>query len=119
VIGIFSQAQLAQALRAAAAGKTIHGRSVLIRELRTPDDAAGCEAVIMAGDAGDDGTLKALREKSILTIGDAENFTDAGGIIRFFIEDNKERFEVNTLAAERAHLEISSKLLKLAKIVRK
>jgi hypothetical protein len=51
-----------------------------------------------------------------LTISEIEGFTQSGGIINFYIEESKIRFEINVGAAEKAGLKISSKLLKLAKI---
>lgn len=54
--------------------------------------------------------------KPILTVGEAEDFVRRGGIINFFIHEGKVRFEINKKAAEASSLEISSQLLKLAKI---
>jgi hypothetical protein len=58
-----------------------------------------------------------VRGKSILTVGETEMFTRQGGIINFITVDNKVRYEINLDAARRADLDISSKLLRLAKIV--
>ena len=51
-------------------------------------------------------------------MGETKGFAAQGGIINMTIEENKVHFEVNQLAAERAGLKISSKLLSLAKIVK-
>jgi hypothetical protein len=61
--------------------------------------------------------LAALKGRSILTVGDMEDFAQDGGIIRFITENNRIRFRINVEAAEAAHLVISSKLLRLAEIV--
>ena len=61
--------------------------------------------------------LEALKDTHVLIIGDTEGFAEMGGIINFTIVEKKVRFEINIDAAERAGLRISSKLLKLAKIV--
>jgi hypothetical protein len=61
--------------------------------------------------------LKQVSGPGVLTIGDAEGFSGLGGIITFYREGNKLRFEINTDAAQRAGLKLSSQLLKLAKIV--
>lgn len=61
--------------------------------------------------------LNLIKDKSILTVGDTENFLESGGIINFLMEDNKVCFEINKTAAERAKLKIRSKLLRLAKRV--
>ncbi len=49
---------------------------------------------------------------------DALKIIRFGGIINFFTEHNKIRFEINVGAAERAGLSISSRLLNLARIIR-
>ncbi len=64
------------------------------------------------------GLLAHLKANPVLTVGDIENFTKAGGVIAFTLEDNRVRFAINVDAAQRAGLKISSKLLSLARIVR-
>ena len=49
-------------------------------------------------------------------MGETNGFEALGGIIDFIVEGNKIHIEVNLLAAERAGLKISSKLLSIAKI---
>lgn len=58
--------------------------------------------------------LQRLRTAPVLTIGETDNFISDGGIIRFHLEQNKVRFDVNLAAADQAHLRISSRLLLLA-----
>jgi len=53
----------------------------------------------------------------ILTVGETPGFAERGGVIRFTLEDNRVRFEVNVDAAHQADLNISSRLLTLAKII--
>jgi hypothetical protein len=62
--------------------------------------------------------VNTLKGASILLIGDTDGFAQQNIIINFYLEENKVRFEINTDAAKLARLKISSKLLKLAKIVR-
>ena len=62
--------------------------------------------------------LEILKDSSVLTVGEMEQFAQRGGIINFTLREGKVQFEINVDAAERAELKISSKLLKLAKIVR-
>jgi hypothetical protein len=58
-----------------------------------------------------------VRGLPILTVGEAPGFAEHGGVIRFVLEDNRVRFEVNVAAAHQADLTISSRLLTLARIV--
>ena len=53
----------------------------------------------------------------VLTIGEMPGFARHGGIINLTLEDSKVRFEVNVEAAKEAELNISSRLLALAKII--
>lgn len=59
-------------------------------------------------------TVKGL---PILTVGDTPGFAERGGMIGLTLEDNRVRFEVNVDAAHEGNLNISSRLLTLAKIV--
>jgi hypothetical protein len=62
--------------------------------------------------------LGIARERNILTIGEIEGFTQMGGVINFFEEQNRLRFKVNIDAAKRAGLTMSSQLLGSAQIYR-
>ena len=46
-----------------------------------------------------------------------DDFLRQGGIIRFSMEERKVRFDVNQEAAEKAHLNVSARLLLLARSV--
>ena len=59
--------------------------------------------------------INSVRDHNVLTVGEMKGFLESGGIINCFVEENKICFEINTTAAERAKLEIRSKLLRLAK----
>jgi hypothetical protein len=57
----------------------------------------------------------AVKNTGVLTVGKLDRFTQSGGMINFFIEDKKVRFEINDEQARRAGLKISAKLLNLAR----
>ena len=46
-----------------------------------------------------------------------ERFLAQGGMIRLFLDSNRVRFSINQVAAETAQLQISSRLLRLAREV--
>jgi hypothetical protein len=52
-------------------------------------------------------------------VSDADRFAERGGMIRFVTDRNRIRLQLNLTAAEAAHLTISSKLLRVAEIVRR
>jgi hypothetical protein len=61
--------------------------------------------------------IEIVNNAAVLTVADADGFIEAGGIINFFTEDNKIRFDINQAAAEKTGLKIRSQLLRLAKRV--
>ncbi len=61
--------------------------------------------------------LDTLKNTGILTIGDMPGFAEECGAINFYLQGGKVRFEVNVEVAHREKLKISSKLLRLARIV--
>jgi YfiR/HmsC-like len=64
-----------------------------------------------------DEIVQAVKGLPILMVGETPGFAERGGIIRFTLEDNRVRFEINVDAAHQADLNISSRLLTLAKII--
>lgn len=59
-----------------------------------------------------------IKNKPILTIGESPSFAKNEGIINFYKKNNKLRFEINRIRAQYSNLKISSRLLKLGKIIR-
>jgi hypothetical protein len=99
--------------------RTVGSHPVKVLTLKTTDKLTVCHMVFIPvtekGQA--DKIVRNLKGSSTLTIGETEGFAVLGGIINLTVEGNKVHFEVNQLAAERAGLKISSKLLSLATIV--
>lgn len=99
--------------------KTINGRHIAVKHFDNPEDISGCDLLFVSHTDSEEiqRALEQTDTKPILTIGDAEGFAKAGGMIGFIEQQSKIRFEINRKAAARAGLAISSKLLKLAVIV--
>jgi hypothetical protein len=120
VVAVVGQDPFGGELDAAVRGKTVRGRAIEVHRHAKAADAGPCHLLFLANDQA--GTLpqllRRLEEPLPLTVGETEDFTRIGGAIRFFIEGNKVRFEMNADAVARTRVRISSKLLSLAKIVR-
>jgi hypothetical protein len=101
------------------AGKQIGSRILRIRHMRPLQDTRGCNVLFISKSEGNriPSLLANLQSAPVLTVGDADGFLGAGGMIRLFLDGNKVRFEINRQAAESARLRISSQLLLLAKNV--
>ena len=100
-------------------GKTTQGRPLAVRRVRSSSDAAGCHLVFISRETWR--TLRelprTLRSAGRLTVGESEEFAQAGGVIGFVIRDEAVRFVVNAEARDRAGLRISSRMLSLAAAV--
>ncbi len=119
VVG-FLGADAFEAARAAGIEKKRVGeRPVEIRRVSGASEASLCHIVFLSHGDGTrpESLLEATRESSVLTVGEIEGFAQKGGIINFYREGKKVRFEINTGAAQQAGFRISSRLLRLAKIV--
>jgi hypothetical protein len=90
-----------------------------VRTLKANDKLSACQIVFVPAPEKqqEDRIVSGLKGISTLTVGESEGFAVLGGIINFTVDANKVHFEVNRLAAERAGLKLSSRLLSIAKIV--
>jgi len=99
-------------------GKTVNGRPVVVKHFASPDEMGPCQVLFVPG--AQDDSLSALFQKlgnsAVLTVGESDKFIGAGGGIRFFIEENRMRFEIDLTATDAARLKLSAKLIKLAKV---
>jgi len=104
---------------AAIEGKQVQGRELRVRRGVKPDEMKACHVLFVPeGEArGVAELLRAVGALPVLTIGEPEGFAAAGGGIGFVNRDERVQFEINPAAMERAHLQVSSQLLRLATIV--
>lgn len=101
-------------------GKSVKGKSIVIRQVANQREIQGCHVLFISPSEKDRyrPILESLRNDSILTVSEISGFARDGGVINFFAEGNRLRFEISPAAAERARLTVSSQLLRLAKVVR-
>ena len=106
-------------LEAVVSEKLIGTRPLRVVHLKQGQDTQACHLLFVASGERTRVPLLLARLKGapILTVGDTEDFVKQGGIIGFFLEGKKVRFEINLDASQRAGLKISSRLLLLAKSV--
>jgi len=98
-------------------GNTVNGHRIVIRRLRAGDYLKACQILFVSSSERNrlGKILESVKGGSVLTIGELPQFNQAGGIIKFVIQEDKVRFEINTGAAGQARLKISSKLLALSR----
>jgi hypothetical protein len=121
VIGVLGKCPISAELEDTVKNRKINGREVIVRTVDTPAAAKSTHLLFVA--ATEDGRLDAwmpdLVSAGVFTIGESEQFGKSGGIIKFVLEGDKLRFEINMDAADQAGLKISAQLQKLAKAVRR
>jgi hypothetical protein len=95
-------------------GKAVHSHTLVIRRLNSLAMVDDCHLVYIGEDTTTTDILLLVRKLPVLTVSDAADFIEQGGIIQFKLVQSKVRFRINIDAANSAGLRISSKLLSLA-----
>lgn len=99
--------------------KTIDNRPVAIQRFKNIAQARQCHMIFVSQSESFHlaEIIQHLRGECVLLVGESDGFAEAGGVIEFAIEENHVHFVINTDAAGRAGLKVSSKLLSLARVV--
>jgi hypothetical protein len=115
VIGVIGSPEMAEALRQVAGREPVRGHPLEIRAVTSP--AAFDGQILYAGAGARPEEVAALGgRKGLLLVGELPPAA-AGTIIRFYLMDRTVRFEVSLAQARRAGLTLSSRLLKVARVV--
>ncbi|MGD2082430.1 MAG: YfiR family protein [Chromatiales bacterium] len=111
--------ELTAPLRSVARHVRFAGSRPLVRELDRGELPTGCALLFIPGSrSGElDEILRPIRERAILTVGDTPGFAERGVQINLFQEGDKVGFEINRAAAARAGLDLSFRLLEMARLV--
>lgn len=115
-ICVIGDRRFAEAVDAVIAGESAYGQPLVRTEPESAEAARSCQ-ILFIGNAMEGGRrmLVSVRDLPVLTVGESPTFFMDGGAIRFVAEKDRLRFDVNVPAAQRAGLEISSKLLRVAR----
>lgn len=118
---VLGQDPFGPVLDAALKGETIGTAPMAAKRISGPEEAAGCRILFIsfAKESQLNAILKALGTESVLTVSDTAGFARRGGMIEFVLQGNRVRFEINLTAAQRAGLNLSSELLRVAVAVRR
>jgi len=120
VIGILGTDATSDALERLAFGKSVDGREIVVRRLNTESNFSACQVIFIGASERNQAAalIERIRGSSVLTVGESDGFGQHGGIVNLMLDEGRIHLEVNPNAAQRAHLQISSRLLSLATIVR-
>jgi hypothetical protein len=118
-ICILGRDPMGSSLDALAANTTVGNLPVHVNHSPDVTSAKSCAIVFISSSEGDRlrEDLAILGNTDILTVSDASDFLQHGGMIQFVLISNHVRFAVNLDAVNRAHLVLSSELLRVASSV--
>lgn len=117
-LGVIGDQAVSDAIAEALKGKRVHDRALVVRHLVEPKIAADCQILYVdRGAASRADLMEQLQGPGVLTVGEAGGFAQKGGILGLTLDQSMVQFEVNIAAAQRAGLVISSKILRLGRVV--
>ncbi len=119
-ICVFYDAEFEQLLQKIFTGKTVSDKPVMVHTAREMPPSTRCDIVFVGAEVRRDDVqtgMQGMAEQPILTVGESTDFTRDGGAIRFMQVDGKLRFEIDLGNTQRTGLKISSKLLRVAKVI--
>jgi YfiR/HmsC-like len=118
VIGVTGDDAIAAAMKALPM-RTAAGRPIQMQALDESQNPRQCQILFIssANQRSIAATLAQVEDAPVLTVGEHEQFTRLGGIIRLFDDSGHLRFEIDAAHASRVRLKISSRVLNLARIV--
>jgi hypothetical protein len=119
VICIVGENPFGDALDQTIEGEMIDQRKLIVRHTGESENLHTCHLLFVSrsekAHLGD--VLRAVGHSApVLTVSDIEGFVAGGGMIGFFLERNRVRFEIDPSRAQRHGLKLSSQLLGLGRI---
>ncbi|MBK7997875.1 MAG: YfiR family protein [Verrucomicrobia bacterium] len=120
VIGIVGKDPFEQFLVKAVEARARGGRPLKLKHVGTDAEMKECHILFVA--SSERRRLKELKTRwkgaPFLTVGEADEFLDNGGIINFVLKGQLVRFEISLESAKAAGLKLDAKLLSVADSVR-
>ncbi|MBI1750757.1 MAG: YfiR family protein [Acidobacteria bacterium] len=119
VICVTGRNPFGNALTPAGFGKAVNGRPLQIWETRDIRELRGCHILFISPSEKKRMTaiLESVKGAPVVTVSEADTFTQMGGMIHFLSSDDQVRFEINQDVGQHAGIKFSSKLLSVAQAV--
>jgi hypothetical protein len=116
VIGVMGGGAVAEAVAAAANGQAVNGRAISVRHIERSDSMQGLNLLFVARShaARLPEVVAALKDQPVLVVTEQDS-APAGSMVNFVVVDDKVKFDVSPVTAERRGLRISARLLGVAR----
>ena len=115
-VGIVGDSAVEPPLQRLLKGRLVAGRSLVVRQALGHENLATFDVLFISA-AEARRTAEFIRRAGtgyVLTVGETAPFLRDGGMVRFFVESSRVRFQINVPAAEKSGFKIPSQLLSLA-----
>ena len=119
VIGVLGENPFGAYLDETVRDEKVNNRPLEVQRYRRVDEIKTCHVLFISRSEANrlEQILVSLKDRSILIVGDGDDFVQRGGMIRLATAQNKVRLIINVDAAKAANLTISSKLLRAAELM--
>jgi hypothetical protein len=121
VVGVLGADPIVAALSDTCRDRKSGDRPIEVRRIDDVAGAANCHILFVPSSREADlpAVVEKCKGRSVLIVASSEASVRHGAHVGFFLEKAKLRFAVDPAAAKRAGLEVSSEMLKLARVVEK
>jgi hypothetical protein len=118
-IGVLGDDPFGSALEEAVRDEKVQDRRLEVRRSRRLEDLTDCQLLFICRSEQRrvDEILSALAGRPVLTVSEVDGFARRGGVIAFYPDGKKVRFEINPASARQRGLKMSSELLGLGRLV--
>lgn len=120
VIGVIGDNPFGAYLAQTVSGEKINGHPLTVQYYKDEEEIKSCHILFI--NVNETKKLEQVEEtvkgKNILTVSDHPDFLKQGGMIRFVTNNNKIKLQINMEACKESKMVLSSKLLRLAEIVK-
>lgn len=119
VITVLQDKSLASILRKVVKGESKDNHPIIVKEINDLTELQSSHILFVGENYWNEATkvFSHTNGKGLLTVSDAVDFTENGGVIGFYLDDGKMRIQINRTAASYNRLKVSSKLLSVARII--
>jgi hypothetical protein len=126
-IGVVGKGDLNPFLKKIADTRTVHDKSIAVHHFPSLKDYEPCHVLFVSREPAVDSkesaadrlaaAVKKAKGTPTMIVSESEGLAEKGATINFYVEENVVKFEINLDTAKAAGLEISSKVLRLAKVI--
>jgi hypothetical protein len=121
VIGVLGHDPFGPVLDEVVRSEQAKNRALVVKRMGRVEEATDCHILFISGSEGRrvPEILRKQAGRPTLLVGDFPGFAEAGGMVGFRMEGSRLKLDINVDAARAANLAISSKLLRVARVIGK